>query len=72
MSSGAVSRGHRAAARWGQQWFFELTPDGPDATIVTEIFDFSRVPEDERVDIDNGSMSPSRPASNNSPAKAIR
>ena len=35
---------------------FELTPDGPDATIVTEIFDCSRVPEDERVDIDNGNI----------------
>jgi hypothetical protein len=43
-------------ARWGQRWSFELTPDGPDATIVTEIFDCSRVPEDERVDIDNGSI----------------
>lgn len=41
---------------WGQRWSFELTPDGRDATIVTEIFDCSRVPEDERVDIDNGSI----------------
>ncbi len=43
-------------ARWGQRWSFELTPDGPDATIVTEIFDCSQVPEDERVDIDNGTI----------------
>jgi uncharacterized protein YndB with AHSA1/START domain len=43
-------------ARWGQRWSFELTPDGPDATVVTEIFDCSRVPEDEQVDIDYGSI----------------
>ena len=59
----AAGRGHPNAepaaerpARWGQRWSFELTPDGPDATIVTEIFDCSRVPEDQRVDIDNGSI----------------
>ena len=58
-----AGRGHPNAApeasrqaRWGQRWSFELTPDGPDATILTEIFDCSRVPEDERVDIDNGSI----------------
>ena len=58
-----AGRGHPNAdpeaerqARWGQRWSFELTPDGPDATIVTEIFDCSRVPEDERVDIDNGNI----------------
>ena len=58
-----AGRGHPDAApeaerqaRWGQRWSFELTPDGPDATIVTEIFDCSRVPEDERADIDNGTI----------------
>jgi len=58
-----AGRGHPNAdpeasrqARWGQRWSFELTPDGPDATIVTEIFDCSRVPEDERVDIDYGKI----------------
>jgi hypothetical protein len=58
-----AGRGHPNAvpeaerrARWGQRWSFELTPDGPDATIVTEIFDCSRVPEDERADIDNGNI----------------
>ena len=40
--------------RWGQRWSFALTPDGTDATVVTEIFDCSRVPEDHRVDIDDG------------------
>ena len=58
-----AGRGHPNAepgaerpARWGQRWSFELTPDGPDATIVTEIFDCSRVPEDQRVDIGNGAI----------------
>jgi hypothetical protein len=58
-----AGRGHPNAepgaerpARWGQRWSFELAPDGPDATVVTEIFDCSRVPEDQRVDIDNGSI----------------
>ena len=58
-----AGRGHPNAepaadrpARWGQRWSFELTPDGPDATVVTEIFDCSRVPEDERVDIDDGNI----------------
>ena len=45
-----------AEARWGHVWSYELTPDGPDATIVTEIFDCSRAPEEERVDIDNGKI----------------
>jgi hypothetical protein len=40
----------------GSGWSFELTPDGPDGTVVTEIFDCSQVPEDQRVDIDNGSI----------------
>ena len=58
-----AGRGHPNAepqaerqARWGQRWLFELTPAGPDATIVTEIFDCSRVPEDQRVDIDYGNI----------------
>jgi uncharacterized protein YndB with AHSA1/START domain len=48
--------GAERPARWGQRWSFELIPDGPDATVVTEIFDCSRVPEDQRVDIDNGNI----------------
>ena len=58
-----AGRGHPNAepgadrpARWGQRWSFELTPDGPGATIVTEIFDCSRVPEDQRADIDDGNI----------------
>jgi len=48
--------GAERPAHWGQRWSFELTPDGPDATVVTEIFDCSRVPEDQREDIDNGNI----------------
>jgi uncharacterized protein YndB with AHSA1/START domain len=58
-----AGRGHPNAAadspdpaRWGQRWSYQLTPDGPDATVVTEIFDCSRVPEDERAGIDNGKI----------------
>jgi hypothetical protein len=58
-----AGRGHPNAApeasrpaRWGQRWSFELCPDGPDATIVTEIFDCSRVPEDKRADISHGTI----------------
>jgi hypothetical protein len=58
-----AGRGHPNAAseasqqaRWGQRWSYELTPDGPDATIVTEIYDCSGAPEDERAAIDNGSI----------------
>jgi hypothetical protein len=43
-------------ARWGQRWSFELTSAGPDVTIVAEIYDCSRVPEDQRADIDNGTI----------------
>ena len=56
-----AGRGHPNAepeaeheARWGQRWSYELTPEGPDVTVVTEIFDCSRVPEDQRMDIDDG------------------
>jgi hypothetical protein len=39
---------------WGHRWGYELAPDGPNATVVTEIFDCARWPEQERVGIDNG------------------
>src|SRR5215468_9032878 len=48
--------GAERPARWGQRWSFELTSDGHDATIVTEIFDCSQVPEDQRADIDYGNI----------------
>jgi hypothetical protein len=56
-----AGRGHPDAgpdssepARWGHRWTYELTPDGPDATVVTEIYDCSRAPEEERAGMDNG------------------
>jgi uncharacterized protein YndB with AHSA1/START domain len=51
-----ADQGAERPARWGQRWTFELTPDGPDATTVTEIFDCSRVLEDQRADIDYGNI----------------
>ena len=58
-----AGRGHPSAAplsseptRWGQRWSYQLTPDGPDATIVTEIYDCSRVPAGERVEMENGKI----------------
>lgn len=54
----APGHGHPDAsstdARWGHRWTFDLVPDGPEATIVTEIYDCSRLPEDERAGMDNG------------------
>jgi uncharacterized protein YndB with AHSA1/START domain len=56
-----AGRGHTNAGppghpenRWGHRWIFELAPDGPDATIVTEIYDCSRAPQEGREDMDNG------------------
>jgi hypothetical protein len=55
----AAGRGHPDAgpegdSRWGQRWAYELAPDGPDGTVVTEIYDCSRVPAAERAGMDNG------------------
>jgi hypothetical protein len=43
-------------ARWGHRWSYQLTPDGPDATVVTEIYDCSRAPEEDRAEMDNGNI----------------
>lgn len=48
--------GSTAEARWGHVWGYELTPDGLDATIVTEIYDCSRAPEEERLSMDSGEI----------------
>jgi hypothetical protein len=55
----APGRGHRDAAeddrsRWGHRWSYELVPDGPDATIVTESYDCSRAPAAARADMADG------------------
>jgi uncharacterized protein YndB with AHSA1/START domain len=58
-----AGRGHPNAApdssepaRWGQRWSYQLIPDGPDATVVTEIYDCSQAPAEERAGIGNGSI----------------
>jgi hypothetical protein len=53
-SSDRASSDRADAARWGQRWSYQLTPDGPGATIVTEIYDCSRAPAEERAGMDNG------------------
>ncbi|WP_372350925.1 SRPBCC family protein [Streptomyces sp. KL116D] len=51
-------RGHPDAtvsgAAWGHRWIFDLVPDEGCATVVTEIFDGSRMPEDKRAEVDGG------------------
>jgi hypothetical protein len=58
-----AGRGHLNAAhdgpesaRWGQRWSYRLTSDGPDATVVTEVYDCSAAPEHERLQMDNGAV----------------
>jgi hypothetical protein len=53
-----AGRGHPEAGegRWGQRWSYELVPDGPDATLVTEIYDCSRVPAEARLGMDDGAV----------------
>jgi hypothetical protein len=48
--------GSSVPTRWGHRWSYQLTPDGPDATIVTEVYDCSAAPEHERLGIDNGKI----------------
>jgi uncharacterized protein YndB with AHSA1/START domain len=49
--------GHaQVGTRMGHRWSFQLEPDGPDATIVTEIYDCSRAPRDFRQQMNNGSI----------------
>jgi hypothetical protein len=38
----------------GHRWSFELTPDGTNATVVTEIYDGGSVPDDVREATDDG------------------
>jgi hypothetical protein len=52
-----AGRGHPHEGRWrGQRWSYQLTPDGPDATVVTEIYDCSRAPGEDRAGMDNGTV----------------
>jgi uncharacterized protein YndB with AHSA1/START domain len=40
----------------GQRWSFDLTSDGAEATIVTEIYDCARAPEHLRAAVRNGEL----------------
>ncbi|MEV4414373.1 SRPBCC family protein [Catellatospora sp. NPDC049609] len=46
--------GSTAQARWGHRWTYELTPDGPGATVVTQRYDCSQAPEDEQASMEGG------------------
>jgi hypothetical protein len=56
----AAGHGHRDSAegdqRWGHRWSYELVPDGPGATVVTETYDCSTVPADERAAMRDGEV----------------
>lgn len=38
--------------KYGQRWIYDLVPDGPGATIVTETFDDSGLPEHKRLELE--------------------
>jgi uncharacterized protein YndB with AHSA1/START domain len=46
--------GNAELARNGSRWRFDFTPDGPDATLVTETYDCTDSPESVREAVDNG------------------
>jgi hypothetical protein len=50
-----AGKGHpEVGGRLGHRWGYLLTPDGPDATVVTEIYDCSSAPPAFRQDMDDG------------------
>lgn len=55
-SVGAADSPVDSGARWGHRWTYELKPDGPDATVVTEIYDCSRAPAQERAGMEDGAV----------------
>jgi uncharacterized protein YndB with AHSA1/START domain len=46
--------GNPELATNGSRWRFDLAPDGPAATVVTETYDCSESPESVRKSVDNG------------------
>jgi uncharacterized protein YndB with AHSA1/START domain len=46
--------GNPELARNGSRWRFDLTPDGPNATVVVETYDCTDSPASVRVAVDNG------------------
>ncbi len=52
-----AGRGHPGiGTQMGHRWSFVLTPDGPDATIVVEIYDCTNTPAEFRKEMENGTM----------------
>jgi 8-oxo-dGTP pyrophosphatase MutT (NUDIX family) len=53
-----AGRGHpeQGEAPWGHRWSYQLLADGPDATIVTEIYDCSRTPEAGQASVAGGRL----------------
>jgi len=57
-----AGRGHPDAtarqdgSRWGHRWSYELVPDGPGVTIVTEVYDCSRAPQEARAGMSDGEV----------------
>jgi hypothetical protein len=52
-----AGQGHpERGGRVGHRWSFLLSPDGPNATVVTELYDCSRAPADFRKEMDNGNI----------------
>ena len=50
-----AGEGHpEVGGRLGHRWSYLLTPNGPDATVVTEIYDCSSAPPEFRQGMDNG------------------
>jgi uncharacterized protein YndB with AHSA1/START domain len=48
--------GNPDLARNGSRWRFDLTPDGPNATLVTETYDCTDSPESVREAVNNGNV----------------
>jgi uncharacterized protein YndB with AHSA1/START domain len=46
--------GNPELARNGSRWRFDLAPDGPNATVVTESYDCTDAPQEVRDAVDNG------------------
>jgi hypothetical protein len=46
--------GSTAPTRWGHRWSYELTPDGPHVTVVTQTYDCSQAPQDKQTSMHGG------------------
>lgn len=55
-----AGRGHPGhglpGSRWGHRWIYTLSPAGPGSTLVTEAYDCSRAPADERDGMQGGQV----------------